>query len=487
MEIKIDKSLELWERYGRYLIMAMPYADNLISEASGAIIKDLDGNEIIDLAAGQFCSIVGHNHPKLVERIVEQTKKVLHTGTQFLSPVVLEAAAKFAEVAPGGLTRSLFLSTGTEANECALAIAKMYTRRAGVVGFTRGYYGLSLAAKSLSSIFSRAEKHGSAPAVPESYRLMAPHCFRCPVHARYPECGLLCLESSIEAAIAENDNIAAVIVEPIMSAGGMIVPPPGYLKALKAFAQARGALLIVDEAQTGFGRTGRWFAVEHHEVEPDILVVSKSAGGGFPVSGLITTDKIADRIADEGFVHLASHQSDPVAAASVAAVIDIVREEGLVERAEESGRYFMERLRELKARHSIVADVRGQGLMLGMEISSEAGEDSYSLAQLIVGLCKQKGVHLTYTYFEPVLRFLPPLTISRQEIDAAVSVLDRSISEAARGGASCRDLLPANRYSRSFVEKLAGKRTIKRVLSKLYQTSPEFWFKRLVKAAGKQP
>lgn len=486
MEIKIDKSLDLWEKYGRYLIMAMPYADNLINEASGAIIKDLDGNEIIDLAAGQFCSIVGHNHPKLVERIVEQTKKVLHTGTQFLSPVVLEAAAKFAEVAPGRLTRSLFLSTGTEANECALTIAKMYARKTGVVGFSRGYYGLSLATKSLSSIFGRVERYGSSPVVPESYRLLAPHCFRCPVQTRYPECDFLCLKTSAETGLA-GDNIAAVIVEPVLSAGGMIFPPPGYLKELKAFAKEREALLIVDEAQTGFGRTGRWFAIEHHGVEPDILVVSKSAGGGFPVSAVITTDKIADRVAGEGFVHLASHQSDPVAAAAVSAVIDIVRDEGLVERAEESGRYFLGCLRDLQGKHSIIADVRGQGLMLGAEISNRNSEnnDDYQLALLIVDLCRRKGVHLTYTYFEPVLRFLPPLTISRSEIDKAISVLDQAISEALRKEAWHGDLMPANRYSRAFVQKLRGRRTLGKLLSRLYETSPRFWLKKLGELAGR--
>jgi len=150
-----QKSFELWEKYGEHLLLAMPYADGLIAEARGTTITDIDGNQMLDLAAGQFCSIVGHNHPRLIKAITEQTQRVLHTGTQFLSPVVLEAAAKFAEVAPGNLNKSIFLSTGTEANECAIAIAKMCTRKTGVVGFSRGYYGLSLATKSLCPIHSR--------------------------------------------------------------------------------------------------------------------------------------------------------------------------------------------------------------------------------------------------------------------------------------------------------------------------------------------
>jgi 2,2-dialkylglycine decarboxylase (pyruvate) len=480
-----ENSLKLWEKYGRYLLMAMPYADNLISDAEGATLRDVDGNQILDLAAGQFCSILGSSHPKYVERLTEQMKKVVHIGTQFLSPIVLEAAAKFAEVAPGSLTKSLFLSTGTEANECAISLAKTYTGKQGVIGFNRGYYGLSLGTKSLTSIFSPSDRHGSGPTVPETFRFLAPHCFHCPVKNRFPECELVCLDSSIAAALTRDRDIAAIIIEPIISAGGMIVPPPGYLKALKKLAQELGALLIIDEAQTGFGRTGAWFACEHHEIEPDILVVSKSSGAGFPVSGVITTDVIADRIAAQGWVHLASHQSDPLPAAAVAATIDIVREEKLVERAAEQWRYFMDCLLQLKAKHSILVDVRGQGLMLGAEIGNYEERSEHELCMLIVALCESRGVHLTYSYFEPVLRFLPPLTITRQEIDRAIAALDESIAQALSGNAAIEDLLPSNPYSRAFIEKLSGKKTLKRLASLLYETSPRYWIQKARESLSK--
>ena len=460
--------------------MAMPYADGLIEEARGCYLRDVDGNEILDLAAGQFCSILGHNHPKLIAKITEQMQRVLHIGTQFLSPVVLEAAAKFAEVAPSKkLKKSLFLSTGTEANECAISIAKMFTGKTGVIGMSRGYYGLSLTVKSLTTIFTQSSNRGDLPRVPDTYNVLAPYCFRCPVHRTFPECNLECLEVSIESGLAGGDNIAAIIVEPIISAGGMIVPPPGYLKAIKKFAENRGALLIVDEAQTGFGRTGKWFAIEHHEVEPDILVISKSAGAGFPVSGFITTDEIAERVTSEGFSHLASHQTDPAAAAAVSAMIDVVREEGLVQAAAENGQYFKDRLLELKTRHPLVADVRGQGLMLGMELAYPDGRPSDDLGLPVTMLCKSKGVHLTFTYFEPVLRFIPPLTITREQIDFAVKALDESLSQVEGGDFSIESYLPVNRYSREYLDKLRGKRSLKRVLSRLYETSPEYWLKKL--------
>jgi 2,2-dialkylglycine decarboxylase (pyruvate) len=481
-----SQSIALWEKYGNYLLMAMPYADGLITDAQGCTLKDIDGNELLDLAAGQFCSIVGHNHPKLIEKITEQLKRVMHVGTQFLSPIVLEAAEKFAQVAPGKLKKSLFLSTGTEANECAINIAKMYTGKTGMVGFSRGYYGLSLATKSLTNIFAGPGRSGDLPRVPETDRLLTPYCFRCPVHNHYPECNLSCLEAGIEAGVAAPENLAAVIVEPIVSAGGMIIPPPGYLKALKAFAQQHGALLIVDEAQTGFGRTGKWFAIEHHEVEPDILVVSKSAGGGYPVSGLITRDDIADAIVSKGFGHLASHQSDPPAAAAVAAIIDIVREEGLLSAAAENGQYFLDRLRELQSRHSIVADVRGQGLMLGIELSNPDDKgQTRDLAFPVTILCRAKGVHLTYTYFEPVLRIIPPLTLQRSQIDIAISALDEAFREVSSRNFRLEALLPNNPYSRPYIDKMRGKASLKKILSRLYATAPEYWIKKLSEAAGK--
>ena len=460
-----DNSLELWRKYGKHMLMAMPYADNLISDSQGVYLQDPDGNRILDLAAGQFCSILGNNHPKYVERMVEQMRRVVHIGTQFLSPIVLEAAAKFAEVAPGPLNKAVFLSTGTEANECAISLAKTYTQKQGIIGFNRGYYGLSIGVKSLTSIFSPHDRHGSGPAVPESFRFLAPHCYHCPVKNRFPECNFLCLDVSVESALSRAKGVAAIIIEPILSAGGMIVPPPGYLKRLKELARELGALLIVDEAQTGFGRTGKWFACEHHEVEPDILVVSKSAGAGFPVSAVITTDSIAERVAEQGWIHLSSHQSDPLPAAAVAATIDIVREENLVEKAAENGNYFQQRLRQLMTKYPIIRDVRGQGLMLGLELGY--GEADRNLCMLIAGLCEQKGVHLTYSYFEPVLRFLPALTITQQEIDQAIAVLDCAIATAQAGEVSLDSLFAINPYSKDFIDKLTRRKTVKRVATQL--------------------
>src|ERR1051326_2544142 len=307
------KNTDYWRQYGEYVLMAMPYADEVLVEGSGCTVTDADGNELLDLASGMFCCVLGHNHPEFIRRIVQQTEALLHTGTQFLSPPVLEAGYKLAQVAPGRLSKSIFLSTGTEANEFAFRLAKAYTGRTGIVGFSRGYYGTSLATKSVSSLFHHGLKD-SLPLVPDSYRLpITAECTGCFTGSSGQAGNFPCLRSA-EDWMGDWSNIAAIIVEPVMSAGGMLIPPPGYLQELQRIARKQGVLVISDEAQTGFGRTGKWFAVEHHAVEPDILTISKSAGNGFPVAAVTTTPEIADQAGRSGVWKLTRHPPAPAGA-----------------------------------------------------------------------------------------------------------------------------------------------------------------------------
>ena len=214
-----SKSMEYWEEYGEYILMAMPYADEVLVGAQGSTLRDADGKELLDLASGMFCSVLGHNHPQFVERLVQQARELMHTGTQFMTPAVLEASHKLAQVAPGKLQRSIFLSTGTEANEFAFRLAKAYTGRTGIMGLSRGYYGTSIATKSCSGLFSH-HLRDSLPTVPENVRLpITQQCIGCFTDFARPKCGFPCFDS-LEGWIGEWSNIAAVIVEPILSAGG---------------------------------------------------------------------------------------------------------------------------------------------------------------------------------------------------------------------------------------------------------------------------
>lgn len=459
MALKKDESMRLWKKYGHSILMVMPYDDILISKAQGCYLYDSDGNRYLDLASGQLCAGLGHNHPELVTRLKEQMDKVLHTGTHFLSPPVLEASEKFARVAPGDLNRSIFLSTGTEANECAMRIAKTATRRTGMVGFHKGYYGISLGTRSLGIYLPG--QYASSPRVANTWNIMTPHCDLCPVGAEYPGCEFLCLRASDEMLRPHAEDIAAFIVEPIISAGGMVYPPPGYYQQLRELADDYGALIIADEAQTGFGRTGRWFAMENWEVVPDILVVSKSAGGGFPVAGVIVTDKVAGKTMDEGLYHISSHQADPLPAAAVSAVIDIVEKEGLVKRSCEMGEYFRSRLEEVKAEFpQDIADVRGMGLMIGLEMAGEEGEPrggspAAALKGFVIDhLCKERGVIMSYGTWGGVFRILPPMTVTEEQLDEAVAVFREALRIYPSKLGRLEDLLPDNPLTRPIAEKM---------------------------------
>jgi 4-aminobutyrate aminotransferase-like enzyme len=448
--------------------MAMPYADEILVEGRGCVLRDSDGKELLDLASGMFCCVLGHNHPKFIERISQQTRQLLHTGTQFLSPSVLEASYKLANIAPGRLQRSIFLSTGTEANEFAFRVAKAYTGRTGIMGLSHGYYGTSLATKSCSGLASQHLKD-SLPLVPESTRLpITPQCWSCFTNTAHPSCGFPCLETA-ETWIGDWGNIAGVIVEPVLSAGGMLFPPPGYLKRLRDLTTKHGTLLIVDEAQTGFGRTGKWFAIEHHGVEPDILTLSKSIGNGYPAAAVITTPEIADQVVKRGLWHLASHQSDPVGAAAVSAVIDIIAEENLIERAQESGKYFMKCLREISSREPAVANVRGLGLMIGFDLSLEESRNVDEAVNGFMYGCRKRGVHITYGYGSVNFRIMPPLNISREEIDRAVAVIDQSLSPVLNNSAP-RDGWLMNRQIRRL-----QKHPFERLAQHLWRSSPQQW------------
>jgi 4-aminobutyrate aminotransferase-like enzyme len=357
-----------------------------------------------------------------------------------------------------------------------MRMAKAVTGRTGMLGFNRGYYGISLATRNLSSISDYPGKFDFQPAPVNQDKLITPTCNRCPIQKEYPSCNAACLDASLDLLSRHLENVAAVIVEPVLSAGGMIFPPKGYLQKLHAAARKFGILFIVDEAQTGFGRCGQWFDIQNYEIEPDIMVVSKTAGNGYPAAAVIVSDSVAQSLERSSFTHLSSHQNDPLAAAAVLAVIETVEEEKLVEHSRLMGAYFLAELEKLKANHRIIADVRGRGLMIGIELSTE-GRDSGSLAFQTAMLCEKRGLHITYSYYEPVMRIIPPLIISKQEVQLTLSILDEVMTVLERGGAKLSEIIPQNSRSRPFISGMF-KRTPVDLLRKMWHTSPHQWLKR---------
>lgn len=474
----MSQNQHIWKKHGSNLLVLQPFMDSLITHGEGSYLIDADGQRILDLAAGQFCSILGHNNPEFISRMQAQLEKQIHLGDQYVSPNILRTAERLVSLMPDNLEKVVFLSTGSEANECAMRMAKLVTGRTGMLAFTRGYYGISLATSNLSSIHDHPGKVDFQPAPANQFKLLTPTSNHCPVDSCTSKCDMTCLKVSIEMIAQQLENVAAVIVEPIISAGGMILPPKEYIKKLYHTVHDAGALFIVDEAQTGFGRCGTWFDVEHYGIEPDMLVVSKTAGNGYPVAGVIVSKEVGKQLEEKTFTHLSSHQNEPLSVAAVSAVIDIVESQNLVSHSAAMGEYFMEQLDELRKRYSSIREIRGRGLMIGMELHANDHDDEDTALSLAL-LCENKGLHITFSYFEPVIRFIPPLTISKDEIDEAIQKLDDAFAEIQSGKINLTKYMPQNHRSGPFVRNMQGGLSPKRIAQKMWSKSPEQWMKKI--------
>lgn len=468
--MNLAKSLKWWERYGEYVLMVTAYQDAVIAEANDCTFKDADGNEYLDMCSGQVCALVGHNHPELVRRVSQQMERLVHTGTSFLSPVVFEASAKIAEIAPGDLSKSILLSTGAEANEYALRLAKTYTGKTGVLSLTKGYAGLTLATTSLSNYGKSAY-----PVVPGSGYLLTPDPTECPPDQSPIDYARELLYESLELNRGLLNNVAAIIVEPILSAGGLIVLPDGYLRELRAVADDLDALLISDEAQTGMGRTGRWFGVQHDGVVPDILVLSKGAGGGFPFSAVVTTPAIADKVIGRANQY-SSHQSDPLGAAAALALIEIIEAKDLMRNAVEMGNYMIGRLEKLAENRPQLAHVRGRGLMVGFDVFRDPGKRTPNSddGRAVEDYCLAQGLHLQCIQ-QNRFRILPPLTIRQNDIDRFIAVLDAALAALASGEAKPHQA--ENPYTAAVQARKSG--VLWKTLQWAWTHSPKTWSEKL--------
>lgn len=420
----------------RHLIRyVQEFAPFLIERASGAYIYDQNGRAILDFTSGQMCATVGHNHPAVVLAIKQGCEKVMHLLSWFLSPPVLELCDQLAAMLPPSLQKVLLLNTGGESNEAALRMAKLYTQKFEVVGLSASYHGLTAGAGSLT--YSAGRK-GYGPAAVGTMAIPAPYCYRCPQRQCPKKCNLACLEAGFELIDSQSvGSLAAFIAEPIISAGGVIVPPPGYLPRLKQLCQARGMLLILDEAQTGLGRMGTDFAFEHEDVVPDILTLSKTLGGGLPLSATIVSEEIEQNCYDKGFMHISSHVSDPLPALVGLAVLKVLREENLCQNVAQMGKRLENGLLEMKARYPVVGDVRGLGLLWGVEIvkDPETREADHELGSAITKRCLELGLSMNIVHFpgmSSVWRIAPPLTIKEKEIDSGLTILDQATRECLR-------------------------------------------------------
>ncbi len=415
-------------RYGAHF---MPME---IASASGSYVYDRAGNAILDFTSGQMSSVLGHSHPDIVATVSDTVRSLDHLFSGMLCEPVVALSERLAAVTPAGLDKVMLLSTGGESNEAAVKMAKLYTGGYEIVGFSASWHGMTGAAAAATYA---AGRKGYGPTMPGSLSIPAPNLYR----PRFAGSGFD-WRTELDDAFAQIDrqstgNLAAFIAEPILSTGGILDLPEGYLRALKDHCQARGMLLILDEAQTGLGRTGLMFAFDRDGVTPDILTLSKTLGAGLPLSAVMTSREIEETCHERGFLFYTTHVNDPLPAAVGLKVLDIVERDDLCTRARKMGALLEGGLRDLMQRHEPIGDVRGRGLLLGVEIVADrAGKTpSPEIGDAVTAYCIENGLSMNIANvpgLASVFRIAPPLTVSEDEIAKGLEILDAAFTSVRK-------------------------------------------------------
>lgn len=402
----------------------------VVDHGKGAMIEDVDGNRYLDFMAGIAVVTTGHSHPKVVEAIKRAADKFLHIcPTDFYYPSFATLAQKMSEIAPGKSSKKVFLgNSGTEAVEAAIKLSRYHTRRSRLISFFGAFHGRSMGALSLTASKMKQRQHFS-PFLPGVTHVPFGYCYRCPYNLQYPSCNLYCvnvLEEEYFAKMVPPDDVAAIFVEPIQGEGGYIAPPPDYHQRLKQICEKYGILYVADEVQSGMGRTGKWFASEHFGVEPDIVCVAKGIASGMPISAMIAKSDVMTWPAGS---HGSTFGGNPVACEAAIATIELV-EESLMANATAVGGYLLTQLKSMMERHRLIGDVRGYGLMIGIEFVRDrvTKEKAKEETDQIVQRAFEKGL-LLLGCGENIIRFAPPLIIDKEDADTALTILDQVLTE----------------------------------------------------------
>ncbi|MBX7435185.1 aspartate aminotransferase family protein [Mycobacterium sp. Y57] len=429
---------------GRHLIRYSghgTFGPELIDRAAGTLLYTESGRELLDFTSGQMSAILGHSHPEIVATVAAQVARLDHLYSGFLSRPVVELAERLTSTLPADLDKVLLLSTGAEANEAAVRLAKLVTGKHEIVSFARSWHGMTQAAAGAT--YSAGRK-GYGPAAPGNFALPVPHRFRPDILDAEGELEWRRqLDIGFDLIDAQSvGSLAACLIEPILSSGGVIDLPPGYLAALAQKCRERGMLLILDEAQTGLCRTGDWYAFEHEgpdRVVPDILTLSKTLGAGLPLSAVVTTTPIERQAHERGFLFFTTHVNDPLPAAVGLTVLEVLARDRLDGRARTLGARLRRGLDELHRRHHIVADVRGRGLLLGLELlDDDAAGGADALGAAVTARCYELGLHMNIVQLPGmggIFRIAPPLTATEDEIDRALAILDDALATVAQSAA----------------------------------------------------
>jgi len=403
-----------------------------MDHGQGPIAWDVDGNRYIDFNAGIAVTATGHSHPEVVKAIQEQAASFIHmAGTDFYYGVEIELAEKLNSLVPGDQAKRLFFTnSGTEAVESAIKLARYYTGRSQMIAFLGSFHGRTMGSLALTA--SKAvQKKGFAPLMPGVTHVPYGYCYRCAYNLEYPVCNLACVEfiESLFQKLVPPEEVAAIFIEPIQGEGGYIVPPPEFHVRLRELADRYDILLVDDEIQTGMGRTGQWFAIEHWGVVPDIVTIAKGVASGMPLGAMVTRKELM--IWPPG-AHGNTFGGNPVCCAAALATIKLI-EEGLMENAVKMGQYMLDRARAMEAEHPTIGDVRGKGLMIGIELveDKESKEPARALKDDLLQRAFKKGL-LILGCGASTIRFMPALTIDGQTADEGLALFEEALTEAEK-------------------------------------------------------
>jgi 4-aminobutyrate aminotransferase / (S)-3-amino-2-methylpropionate transaminase / 5-aminovalerate transaminase len=429
-DIPGPRSSEIIERKQRVVADPLSLTFPIVIErGEGARLTDVDGNTFIDFTGGVGCLNVGHSHPRVVEAAQEQLERFSHTDFTIVPyEVYVRLAERLCELAPIAGAKASFFNAGTEAVENAIKYARSYTKRPAVIAFEGGFHGRTLLALSMTSK-THPYKAGLGPFAPEVYRVPFPNDYRGPSS----EEALAALERALVTQVAA-ETVAAIVVEPVQGEGGFLVAPQEFMDGVRRLCDEHGIVMVVDEVQTGFARTGKLLAIEHYGVEPDLITVAKSIAMGLPLSGVIGKAEIMDAPGDSAIG--GTYVGNPVAQAAALAVLDVIADENLCARATAIGDQLRERMLAWQERFAQIGNVRGLGAMLAIELVADADskEPAPELASAVTDEAAKRGLLLLKSgIYSNCIRVLTPLTLSDPELDEALGVWEEALEAALSG------------------------------------------------------
>ena len=411
----------------------------VIAKSEGRTVWDTDGKAYLDFQSGQMGAALGHQHPRMVKRITATMESLLHSSNTMLNVPRLRLHEKLGKILPRPLEKSVFLVSGSDSIEASIDLARKATGGLDIIGLHAGLHGsTSYVTRSVSFNWDR-RKHAAVP--PHTGSVLTPYCYRCPLGLKFPKCEIQCLTASLELADANfTAQPAGFISESVLSAGGIIVPPEGYLNRVKAECDKRGMELIMDEAQTGLGKTGKLFGFQHEPgLKPGIIALSKHFGGGLPISAVCTTADVAKRAVGRGYFATRSHATDPLLCAAGEESLDIVVEEDMPGKAAQIERWIKSAFRKMAKEFEWIGDIRGRGVLLGIELVADRQTKAPANAetQKIYDYALDKGLIFQIRgvrELKNVIRLVPPMTSTRAEVDQAMSVLYDAFSGLKKKG-----------------------------------------------------